>query len=87
MRHSKDIKQNRSGTENIDICFCIIFDRHYQSFVSGKETGHYTLSLPNFEIFQNLILSREASREAAVIQCFLVPDNKYQFTCAVLNIY
>ena len=40
MKQSKKIKQNQTGTENFDVCFCVIFDGFYQSFVRGRETGY-----------------------------------------------
>ena len=40
MKQITEIKQNRTGTENFDACFCVIFDRYCQSFISEKETGH-----------------------------------------------
>ena len=39
IKESKEIKQNRTGTENFDICFYVIFNRCYQRFISGRETG------------------------------------------------
>ena len=51
MKQAKEIKQNRTGTENFDICLCVIFDLSHQSIFSGKETGHYILSPPTLQIF------------------------------------
>ena len=57
---SEEIEQNWTGTENFITCFCVIFDRYYQSLISGRETGYQTLSLPIFElckIFSNFLRS------------------------------
>ena len=40
LEQSKEIKQNLTGTENFDNCFCVIFDCYYKSFISAKKTGH-----------------------------------------------
>ena len=34
MGKSKEIKQNGTETENFEICFSVIFDRYYESFIS-----------------------------------------------------
>ena len=36
----QEIKQNWAGRENFDICFCVIFDHLYQSFISGRKTEY-----------------------------------------------
>ena len=40
MQQCKKIKQNPTGRENLDIYFYVVFNCYYQSFISGKETGH-----------------------------------------------
>ena len=35
-----------------DIYFCVFFDCYCQSLNSGRETGHWAMSPPKFEIFQ-----------------------------------
>ena len=47
---SKETKQNMTGPEMFDICFCGTLARYYQSFVSRTETGHSTMSPSNFKI-------------------------------------
>ena len=37
---SKEIKQNWTGPENLDISFWLIFDRNCQIFIAGRETRH-----------------------------------------------
>ena len=48
---SKEIQQNETELKNFDIYFCVFFfvfvfvfvfffDRHIQSLISGRETGH-----------------------------------------------
>ena len=37
MKRSKEIKQNWTGTEKFDKCFCIILDHYWQAFISEKE--------------------------------------------------
>ena len=44
-KQGEEIKQNRMGTENFDICFYVIFDYFHQSFI-------WWLSPPILEIFQ-----------------------------------
>ena len=39
------MKQNRRGTENLDICFCVIFGLYSRSFI-------FESVLSNFDIFQ-----------------------------------
>ena len=50
LEQSKEIKQNWLVPGNFDISFCAVFDCSYQSFVSGRKTGHYALSPPKFGI-------------------------------------
>ena len=38
-------------TKKLNICFSVIFDCYDQSFISWRETGHYTLPLLKLEIF------------------------------------
>ena len=33
MKQFQEIKQNWIGIENFDICFCVIFDYKYESFI------------------------------------------------------
>ena len=40
MEQGKEIKENCSGTQNFDICYCKPFDRCYKSFISGRENEH-----------------------------------------------
>ena len=40
MKQCQEVKQNWIGRGKFDICFCVIFDQLYQSFISGKETGY-----------------------------------------------
>ena len=40
LEKSKEIKQNWAVPEKFDICFCVIFDRKNQSFVSEKEAKY-----------------------------------------------
>ena len=40
MKQNEDIKQNWKGTENFDICFCVIFKHYCRSFISGRETRY-----------------------------------------------
>ena len=39
LEKSKDTKQNWTGIENFDFCFCVIFDCYYLSLISGRKTG------------------------------------------------
>ena len=48
---NKEMKLKWVGSENFDICFCVIFDHHCQSFICGRETGHWTIFPFNFENF------------------------------------
>ena len=34
-----------------DIYFCVFFDCYCQSLISGRETGHWAMPLPKFDIF------------------------------------
>ena len=49
-QYVKKIKQNWSRSGNFHICFCVSFEHYCQKFISGGETGHEPVSLPNFEI-------------------------------------
>lgn len=49
------IRQNWTETENLDICFCLIFDGYYKSFISGREPGHWAQSPTNYELFSQAI--------------------------------
>ena len=58
MEQSKEIKQNLTGPNNFDICFCVIFGCYDCSFFFFfffffffKEIVHQALSPPNFEVF------------------------------------
>ena len=51
MKQCKEINQNRVGTENFDIYFCVIYGRYYQSFNHGREAGYWA-SPPNFKVFK-----------------------------------
>ena len=67
LEQSKEIKQNWTGPEKLDICFSVIFNLHYQIFTSENETGHMALLLPNFDfflIFTNFISSEVLSCSA-----------------------
>ena len=57
LKQNKEVQQNWTGSENFDICFCIIFC-HCKSSFSGKETGHWAST--NLLIFYNF-LSRSAT--------------------------
>ena len=43
--------QDWTGQEGFDIYFCVFFDCCCQSSISGRETGHWAMSSPKFEIF------------------------------------
>ena len=45
---SKKIEQNWARPENVDICFCVSFDRYYQKLMFGGETRHKPMTPPNF---------------------------------------
>ena len=51
LEQSKEIKQNWTGEENFDNCFCTILEGYYKIFVARRKTGHWALSLPNFDLF------------------------------------
>ena len=36
--------------KNFNICFCVLFDCYCPSSTPGKETGHYAMPQPKFEI-------------------------------------
>ena len=36
--------------ENVNICFCVIFDYYNWNFIPEKDSGDLALSLPSFEI-------------------------------------
>ena len=36
--------------ENVNICFCVIFDYYNWNFIPEKDFGNLALSLPSFEI-------------------------------------
>ena len=55
IEQSKEIKQNRKLPKNIDICFCLLFCRYDQTFTSGRQTEHWALLRPNFEIFPKFL--------------------------------
>lgn len=57
MKQSEN-QENRTGTENFDIIFCVIFYSYHQSFQM----------LPKF--LNSSVLSESASRKATRIQCF-----------------
>ena len=38
-QQSRQIRQNRTGSQNFHICFCVIFDCYCQGFISGREAG------------------------------------------------
>ena len=48
---SQEIEQNWTAPENFFICFYVIFDLYYQSFISGRGTEYWTLPPPIFNIF------------------------------------
>ena len=52
--------------ENFDVCFCVTFDLRCQSFISGKQTGHYVL--PQF-LGHLKVLSCLAIRGKSRIAC------------------
>ena len=37
---SKEIKQNRAGPDNFQICFCVIVEHFCQSFTFERENEH-----------------------------------------------
>ena len=41
------VGETMTAPENYVTCFCVVYWRHYKSFISGREA----LSPPNFEIF------------------------------------
>ena len=40
LEQSKEVKENWTGGENVDDCFCIIFNFYYKSFISRVKTGY-----------------------------------------------
>ena len=40
MYQSKEIKKNRTGADDFDLCFWVIFEDFSQSFISGLEIWH-----------------------------------------------
>ena len=48
LEQNKKIKQNWTGAESFDNCFCVRFDCYYEKFISGRKTGQLLLTfLPN----------------------------------------
>ena len=45
MRPGKEIKQVWTGAKKIDICFCVIFGSHEQTFISGREIDYVSMKL------------------------------------------
>ena len=43
-------KQTWSTSENFNIYYFVIFGRYCHELISGKHTGGYDVSTPNFEI-------------------------------------
>ena len=75
MEQSNEIGQNWKGVKNFDN-FCVIFDRYYKSFISGKRlgTGLFLHPILTFLIFPYLlryqVLGRLVTHEATRIMCF-----------------
>lgn len=53
LEQGKEIEQNWTGLENIDIWFCVLFG-YCQSLIFRSETGLWTISPPKLEIFLTL---------------------------------
>ena len=51
LEQNREIQWNWTGQENSDIYFCVLLDCYCQSLVSGRETGHWAMFPPKFEIF------------------------------------
>ena len=49
-RNKNKVKKSSKIRYYQKTCFCAIFECYYQSFVSGKKTGHFLLSPPKFGI-------------------------------------
>ena len=59
-----------------------LFDCYSQSFISARETGHYAMSLPKFEIFLTFLDFSRILSYLANCETARAIDIKIRFTCA-----
>ena len=50
MVKNKQIKLSWTKPEKLDIHVLVTFECYWQNFISGGDTGHYTMYPPNFKI-------------------------------------
>ena len=60
--------QRSTRQENFDISFSVFFYRYRQCFISKGKTGHWTMSLPSFEIFFRFSNLPRSPRSLVVLQ-------------------
>ena len=81
----KKMEKSSKTEQKFDIYFCVFFDCYCQGLISGRETEHWVMFPPKFEIFQIFpyslrfyVLTREATR---------IPSLRYQISCFVLLVF
>ena len=75
MKKCQEIKENLTGRENVDICFCVILANSAKVLYLEGRLGATVYLHPSLRFFHIFLffktLKCSETREATLIQCFL----------------